>query len=157
MENLNTQDQLNACQESLSTLQSKYVYLNAELENYKRRVEKERASWITGCQAAVFADFLEIVDDFQRALDECKAKQESADFALYLAGFELTFKSLQKLLKKYDVTEITENNSFNTDNHEAIMQIKSESHSSGQIVQVLQKGYKIKNQVLRPSKVSIAE
>lgn len=157
MENLNIQDQLNACQESLSVLQNKYVYLNAELENYKRRVEKERASWITSCQASIFLDFLEIVDDFERALNEGKSKKGASDFATFLAGFELTFKSLQKLLKKYDIVEIEENDDFNTDNHEAIMQVKSESHTAGKVVQVLQKGYKIKNQVLRPCKVSISE
>ncbi|MCL4361206.1 nucleotide exchange factor GrpE [Candidatus Dependentiae bacterium] len=155
-ENLNTQQEEaenNKCCSELSELKNRYIYLNAEFDNYKRRIEKDRASWISNAQAQVILDFLTIIDDFDRAL-QTKLEQTSPE---NLSGLEMIRKSANQILKKYNVEEITDISHFDPVKHEAIMQVQSADHKPGDIVAVLQKGYTFKNQVLRPAKVSIAQ
>lgn len=144
----------NNCAQELAQLQQKYVYLQAEIDNYKKRTEKERLQWMQSAQSAVLSDLLEIVDDFERAL-----QQSSNDTTLgaHLTGFAMIEKALQKLLKKYDVQEIPQTNIFDARIHDAIMQVASDKHTSGEVVQTLQKGYTFKGNVLRPAKVSVAQ
>ena len=71
-------------------------------------------------------------------------------------GIEIE-KSFKNLLEKAGVEEIKTDIEFNPELHEAIMQINSDSHAEGEIVQTLQKGYKIKDRILRPAKVSLAK
>lgn len=144
----------NNCAEQLNEMKQKYIYLQAEIDNYKKRVEKERMQWMQSAQSVVFVDLLEIVDDFERALAQTNGK---ADLQAHLAGFEMIEKSLQKLLKKYDVQEIAQTNEFDAHKHDAIMQVASQEHQSGDVVGTLQKGYTLKGQVIRPAKVSVAQ
>lgn len=150
----NTLQEHDTCLEQLKQLQQKYIYLQAEIDNYKKRVEKERGQWIQSAQALVLTDILPIVDDFDRALEQAG---KTPELAKHVTGFEMIEKELQKFLRKYDVQEIPYTNTFDAHLHEAIMQTKSDSHQSGDIVQTLQKGYTFKGQVLRPAKVSVAE
>lgn len=149
-QNSSLEQQLAACHTQKDEWKDRCLRTAAEFENYKRRSEKERVSWITNSQAGVLGDLLEVVDDFERAM---AAKDEHAT----APGFELIYKSFQKLLHKYGVQEITETTEFDPTLHEAIMQVESADHQSGQIVQVLQKGYRFKDQILRPAKVSVAK
>jgi molecular chaperone GrpE (heat shock protein) len=144
------------CCQDLKDIKDRYIYLTAEFDNYKKRMEKERGQWIASAQAMVLKDILPIVDDFERALQQLQAQKLPSEIASHLAGIELIAKSLQKLLKKYDVQEITDVTTFDPEFHEAIMQVKSDQ-PSGSIVSVFQKGYKHKGQVLRPAQVSVAE
>ncbi len=73
------------------------------------------------------------------------------------AGFELIYKALQKLLEKYGVTQMKMGEHFDPMLHEAIMQVEDATKSSGDIAQVLQKGYMFKGEVLRPAKVSVVK
>lgn len=149
-QNPSLEQQLTECHAQKDEWKDRCLRTAAEFENFKRRSEKERVSWITNTQAAVLTDILEIVDDFDRAI---AAKQENAT----VPGFELIYKSFQKILQKYGVQEIKENTDFDPSLHEAIMQVDSADHQSGHIVQVLQKGYRFKDQILRPAKVSVAK
>lgn len=142
------------CSEQLQEIKQKYIYLQAEVDNYKKRVEKERTQWMQSAQSVVFVDLLEIVDDFERALQQTAGK---ADFAVHVTGFEMIEKALQKLLKKYDVQEIEHTHEFDVRLHDAIMQVASDKHQSGEVVGTLQKGYTFKGQVIRPAKVSVAQ
>lgn len=145
------------CCEDLKEYKNRYLYLNAEFDNYRKRIEKERIQWLASTQATVLTDVLSIVDDFERALQQLQSQQLPPEIVSHLAGIELIAKSLQKLLKKYDVEEISEVTTFNPELHEAVMQVKAEGQPSGSVVTVFQKGYKHKGQVLRPAQVSVAE
>lgn len=133
------------------------AYLAADFENYRKRMEKERLATFASAQGAVIADVLSIVDDFDRAFAELQQKQilEKPELATHLSGFELIYKSLQKLLQKYGVTEIEAQGTFNPELHEAVMQVDDPTIESGTIASVLQKGYRFKGGVLRPAKVSV--
>jgi len=149
--------QLQACQKELADLKDQFMRSAADFQNYKRRSDQERATWMLNAQSAVFKDLLAIVDDFDRAQEEHAKKERTPEMDAWLQGFEMIGKSLYKLLKKYDITPIKENKKFDPELHEALVQVDSDDHESGQIVSVLQKGFMIKDKLLRPAKVSVAK
>lgn len=134
----------------------KYLTLTADFENYKKRVITERSDWATEAQKRIVLDLLDVVDNFDRALEQEKKRRENADIS-WLAGFEMIYQSLEKLLAKYGVQHIADVSSFNPKYHEALMQVESDTVQSGDIVQVLQKGYTMNDKVIRPAIVSVAK
>lgn len=144
------------CCTELADTRQRYLYLHAEFENYKKRVEKERIQWINSGQAIIISEFLPIIDDFERAMQELQKHQVPAELKAFAEGFELISRSIHKFLKKNEIEEIKETE-FNPELHEAVMQVESTAHKSGDIVQVLQKGYRYKGQLLRPAQVSVAK
>ncbi len=149
-------DPVAACQEELLAWKDRALRMSADFENYKKRTEKEKVQWAKSNQSIILNDLLAIVDDFDRALEQAHKHPASAEFNSWLAGFEMTSKALNKMLQKFDVQEIKEDQVFNPEIHEAVMQVESPDHISGSIVKVLQKGYTFKGEVLRPAKVSVA-
>lgn len=148
----NFEQQLQECQTQKDAWKDQYLRTAAEFENFKKRSEKERGLWITSAQTSLLLDLLTIVDDFDRAFS-----QPTNDAKQMLAGFELIYKSLQKLLEKYGVEEMKNTIAFDPTLHEAISQVESPDHKTDDVVQVLQKGYMFKGNVLRPAKVSVAK
>jgi molecular chaperone GrpE len=132
-------------------------YLAAEFDNYQKRSEKEKAQWTPLAQARVLKDMLPIVDDFERALSESLRHDVSEDVTSHVKGFEMILSSFQKMLESYGVREISDISSFNPEHHEAVMQVQSDDVESGDVVEILQKGYIFKDHVLRPAKVSVAQ
>lgn len=149
-------NELKECQASLKEARDRQLYLQAEFDNFRKRVEKERAQAILYGQETIIDDILPIVDDFERALEQLRSQELPAEAASHLTGIELIAKSFHKFLKKHDVEEITENEVFDPQIHEAIMQVKSDK-PSGSVVLVLKKGYRHKGHILRPAQVSVAE
>lgn len=134
----------------------KYLTLTADFENYKKRVNSERADWAVEAQKRMVLDLLAVVDNFERALEQEKKREDNANVS-WLAGFEMIYQSLEKALAKYGVQVITDFSVFNPKYHEALMQVESDKHKSGEIVQVLQKGYMMNDKVIRPATVSVAK
>lgn len=130
--------------------------LNADFDNYKKRIAKEKISWIDNAQADLLLDLLPIIDNFDRAFSGYK-KGENKDLDKYIEGFELIYKSFIKFLEDHGVSEIKEEKVFNPEFHEGIAQIESPNNKSGEIVSVAQKGYMFKDKVLRPAKVAVAK
>ena len=131
-------------------LKEQLTYLSADLENMRKRFEKERAQWSTFAQIELIKKLLPIIDDFDRAF----SNTYNQDIQSQLQGFELVYKAFQKYLKDTGVEEITDTN-FDPEKHEAIMQVSDESKPAGSIAQVLQKGYVYKNVIIRPAQVSV--
>lgn len=142
------------CKMECEELKNKYFHLSADFQNYKRRLVQERADWGYEAQKGIILDILTVMDDFERAFAQEK-KHAEADAVL--TGFSLIYQALEKMLKKYDVLEITEHGVFNPEYHEALMHVDSPDHASGDIVDVMQKGYMFKGRVLRPATVSVAK
>ena len=145
-----------SCQEQLQHQKNRTLYLQAEFDNYKRRLEKERGSWIEAAQDTVLVDILPILDDMERALVELRTKEVSPEAATHAFGFELIAKGIMKVLKKYDIEEIPLSTTFDPQLYEAVMQVPSPAHASGEVVAILQKGYTRQGRVLRPAQVSVA-
>jgi molecular chaperone GrpE len=134
----------------------KYLSLTADFQNYKKRVVQERADWAHDAQKLVFVELLAVIDNFERALEQEK-KRENSEGVAWLTGFEMIYQSLEKILTKFGVQEITDFSVFNPKYHEALVQVESDKHRSGQVVQVLQKGYIMHDKVIRPATVSVAK
>lgn len=145
------------CASELTSVKEQLVRLGADFQNYKKRTEKDRAEWSSSAQAAVLLELLPLVDDFDRALSEAQKEGVNPEFAQWLAGFELIHKALYELLKNRKVEPIDQITTFDPELHEALMQVESEEHESGQIVQIMQRGFTFNGKVLRPAKVSVAK
>lgn len=144
------------CQELQST-RERCLYLTAEFENYKKRVSREKQEWIAVAQADLLTDILPIIDDMERALEQMREEKLNPEENKHLEGFHLISKEFFKLLDKYGITQIEEIKTFDPELHEALVQVESSDTQSGQIVDILQKGYKHKDRVIRPAKVSVAK
>ncbi|MGZ6251256.1 MAG: nucleotide exchange factor GrpE [Candidatus Chromulinivorax sp.] len=143
---------LQECQEQVNLWKNQAARVLADFDNYKKRMDKEQSLWISTAQVGVLKDLLTMLDNFERALAN---KSENAKDVY--AGIEMIYKSFVQVLQKYGVQEFTDYQEFNPELHEALMTVDSADHQSGQIVQVLEKGFMAKDKVLRPAKVSIAK
>lgn len=150
-------DELQQCQQQVQEWKEKYLRVQADLDNFSRRVEKEKATWMRVAQTTMLKDLLAVVDDVERAFSTNMVVALTPELQQWLAGFELVGKGLQKFLMSQGVEEITQLQSFDPHIHEALMQVSSPDHVAGAIMQVFQKGYLFKGEVLRPAKVSVAE
>lgn len=153
---LSEKEQLEKANAAATEWTEKYLSLTADFQNYKKRVTQERTDWAQDAQKSVLLDLLAIIDNFERALEQEKKREETAHVS-WLAGFEMIYQSLEKLLAKFGVQEITDFSVFNPKYHEALVQVDSDKHKSGDIVQVLQKGYTMHDKVIRPAIVSVAK
>src|SRR5690606_13963254 len=141
-----TKEALDKAQNSTAEWTDKYLSLTADFQNYKKRVDHERAEWSQVAQQKVFLGLLEIIDNFERALSQ-ERERENAEGVQWLAGFDMIYQSIEKLIHSFDVREITDHTVFNPKYHEALVQVESANHKSGEIVQVLQKGYMMHDKV----------
>lgn len=142
------------CQTQLNQVRDQFVRVSADFENYKRRMQKEQSQWFDLGQSKVLTQVLGIMDDFDRAM--AQSKDAPAQVASWIEGFDLIRKSLHKLLESFDVKEISADVPFDPELHEALVSIENSGKQSGEIVEILQKGYTYKGKVLRPAKVSVA-
>lgn len=149
------QAQLEACKATSEQWQNRYIQLSADMQNYKRRMEKEQLTWTRRAQETLLLQLLPIVDDFDRAIAEHK-KHSGGELTAWMVGFEMISKELYKFLSAARVTEITRQGAFDPILHEAIAQVDAPEVASGDIVEVIQKGYLLGDEVLRPAKVTVA-
>ncbi len=129
------------------------AYLSADFDNYKKRIEKERAQWMDQAAEDVLIHILPIRDDIDRGLVETGSEQQPG---LHSKGLELIAKGFSKVLAQYNVEEIPLKQEFDPHLFEAIMSVPSEQHTSGEVIAILRKGYMRKGKVLRPAEVSVA-
>ena len=130
----------------------KFLRLFAEFENYKRRTSKERLELFKTANQEVMTAMLPVLDDFDRALNEIqKAKDKNL-----LKGVELIHNKFRETLKNkgLEAMEVRSGDSFDADMHEAITQIQAPSDKlKGKIVDVVERGYKLGDKIIRFPKV----
>lgn len=150
------QSQTNYCEADLRLLKDKFVRLGADFQNYKVRVEKDRVLWMDKARMDVLLGLLRVVDDFDRALEESR-KNNNPELQQWLAGFELIHKALYQFLRTFEVTPMEDVKRFDATLHEAVTQIPSKDHQTGDIVDVMERGFMHKGSVLRVAKVIVAQ
>ena len=129
----------------------KYLRLMAEFDNYKKRSAKERENIYTDVRVDTITKFLPVYDNLERALNA-----ETADEA-YKKGVEMTFNQLLDVFKKLGVEPIpAAGEKFDPNFHNAVMHVEDENAGENEIVQELQKGFKIGGKVIRFSMVKVA-
>jgi molecular chaperone GrpE len=153
-----TVDPLEAAQAEASEWKDKYLRAHADFENSKKRLEKDKTNAVSYANEGFAKDILTVMDSFENALSAMENDENGSEaLAQMQEGVKLTYDQLKKILEKNSIKEIGCEGEFDPEVHQAIMQVESEAHEPGQIVQVMQKGYTIKDRVLRPAMVSTSK
>ncbi|CQD30549.1 nucleotide exchange factor GrpE [Staphylococcus capitis] len=133
--------------------EEKYLRLYAEFENYKRRIQNENQINKTYQAQGVLTDILPSIDNIERAL---QIEGDDESFKSLQKGVQMVHESLLRALKDNGLEEIeAEGQEFDPNLHQAVVQDDNPDFKSGEITQELQKGYKLKDRVLRPSMVKV--
>lgn len=128
----------------------------AEFENYRRRIERERAETAKYAAADVIKELLPVLDNLERAMEAAKTSPSEGASQLQ-EGVEIICKQFRDTLDKLGLTEVdAEDAHFDPHVHEAVGRVETDEHPEGTVVAVLQKGYFFKDRLLRPSMVSVA-
>ena len=151
------EDKIAKLELQLKESEDKYLRVHADFENIKKRLEREKYQAIDYASEKFAKDLLAPIDTLEMALASANADLEATELLTKLKeGIELTIKNFNTTFEKHNITKIETDGEFDPNVHNAVMQVDSENHESGQIVQELQKGYMLKDRLLRPSMVSIA-
>lgn len=142
-------------------LQERLLRLQAEFENFRRRGLKERQEAHNYGHQNLVKDLLPTVDNLERAIAASAGSAEGSggeDLQALLQGIELVQREFLGVLGKYGVARIeAANRPFDPNVHEAMTQIVDDSVPSGTVVQVLEEGYKLRDRMLRPSRVVVSK
>ncbi len=143
-------------EEKYETLNDKYMRLSAEYDNYRKRTLKERMELIKNAGEEILINFLPFIDNIERAKSSV---DDAKDINAVKEGITLIHKNLADFLKERGITEIKSiGEVFDTDMHEAITKIPAPKKDlKGKVVDVIEKGYKMKDKVLRYAKVVVGE
>ena len=129
----------------------RYMRLMAEFQNYKKRAAKEKTDTLQYANEKIVAELLPVIDNFERAL-----ATETDDLEGYAKGMQLIFEQFRKALENAGLEEIkAEDEVFDPNVHNAVMAENVEDKEDGVITKVLQKGYKLRDKVVRPSMVAV--
>lgn len=142
--------------EQVEKLNDRYLRLQAEFDNYRKRTIKERAELLKSASEDVLVGLLNVVDDMDRAME---IVEKAEDVKAVKTGMELIDQKFKDFIKQKGVIEIEAiHQEFDTDLHEAVTKIPApEEQLKGKIVDVIQKGYKLNDKVIRFAKVVIGE
>lgn len=135
----------------------RHLRLAAEYDNYRRRTLKERQDLLNYGNENLVKELLATVDNLERALSHARQQEEGVDRENLLEGIELTHRSLMQALEKSSVTIVGGvGEPFDPKVHEAIQQVASEEHPPGTVIEAYQKGYLMKDRLLRPALVVVS-
>ncbi len=152
-EELSVEEQLT---EELAAEKDKFLRLFAEFENYKRRTSKERIELFKTASSGVMQAMLPVLDDLDRAWVEIEKSQDDN----LIKGIELISTKFKATLKEkgLELLDVRQGDDFNADFHEAITQIPAPSKKlKGKIIDVIEKGYKLGDKIIRFPKVVIGQ
>jgi molecular chaperone GrpE len=154
---------LAALQKERDSLKGQFLRAVADFDNYRKRIERERRELSEYAAADVLLELLPIIDNFERALQACAvAPGATADkpdeSESFRRGIELIHKQMLDLLRKRGVTPIDALGAhFDPNVHQAVIHEPSDEHREGEVMQELQRGYKLGDRLLRPAMVKVAK
>ncbi|MCK4440963.1 MAG: nucleotide exchange factor GrpE [Sulfurovaceae bacterium] len=140
--------------------EDKFLRAHASFENSKRLLEKDKAAAVAYANESFATDILSVIDSLDSALsmiDNVDETDANEFLKKMKEGLTLVDEQLHKVLEKNHIKPVACDKEYDPNVHQAIMQVDSDKHESGQIVQVMQKGYTIKDRVLRPAMVTTAK
>ncbi len=150
-------DKLNEAFNKISELEDKLIRQNAEMVNFRKRKEEEVNKMLKFCNEDIIKEILPILDNFERAIliDDSNLTETEKQ---YLTGFKMIYSHLVNVIEKFDVKPIDGSDKpFDPVYHNAIMLEKKEGVPSGMVIEVLQKGYLLKDKVIRTAMVRVSE
>ena len=142
---------------NVEELQNKLLFNQAEFANYKRRREEETRNMLKYQNYDMALEIISVVDSFERAINIPEDKL-SDEVKKYLSGFKIMYTNLINILNKFEIHEIDVlNKEFDHNTSQALMMEKREGINAGIVIEVLQKGYMIKDKLLRAALVKVSE
>ncbi|MDD5167123.1 MAG: nucleotide exchange factor GrpE [Candidatus Omnitrophica bacterium] len=136
--------------------QDKCLRLQAEFENTRKRLEREKQDFVRFANEGIIVELLNVLDDLERTVELAESKHQ--DMPAFLKGVEMILSHLYDMLKEYGVKPIeAEGKIFDPHYHEALMQIENKDLAEHTVVEELQKGYLLNDRVIRTSKVKVSK
>lgn len=153
---IKTADKIKELEEVISQSDDRYLRLQAEFDNYRKRTLKEKMELTKSAGESIFLNILPVIDDFERALQSMDNKHEEGAIK---EGINLIYKRFIDFINQNGIKEIeAKEKDFDTDLHEAITKIPAPKEElKGKVVDVVQKGYTLNDKVIRFAKVVIGE
>ncbi|RXZ77186.1 nucleotide exchange factor GrpE [Paenibacillaceae bacterium] len=132
----------------------RYLRTQADFDNFRRRSIKEREELAQYASLKLVEQLLPVVDNFERALSASKG---TGEIESYSKGVDMIFRQLSQILEQEGLKPMdTVGQPFNPDFHQAIMQVESDDYEEGIVVEEVQKGFMLKDKVLRPAMVKVS-
>lgn len=150
-------DEIKEFEEKVKNLEEALLRKDADMINYRKRKDEEVGRMLEYSNEDIAKDLLPIVDNFERAinLDDDNLDDELSKF---LSGFKMIYCHLEEVLKKYEIKAIDEVKvPFDPNIHQGVLTEKVEGVEPGMVVEVMQKGYLLKNKVIRAAMVKVSE
>ncbi len=149
-----SQEESPSLEEQIEKSKQDYLYLAADFENFRKNAIKERSELIKYGNERLLRELLEVVDNFERALE---SDTSSATLDSFKSGVEMIFKDLNQLLQRFGVREVeSQGKRFDPNVHEALSSEPTNEVPVGHITQVFKKAYKFNDRLLRPAQVVVA-
>ncbi len=145
------QEPVEADEDAAAALEDRLLRLAAEFDNFRKRAARERQEYVTLANERIIGELLPILDDLERAL-VAAAEHEEAQLE---EGVRLVHRSLASLLERHGVRAIETDGKFDPHVHEALLTQPSEAEE-GSVLDVVQKGYRLGERVVRPARVVVA-
>lgn len=134
--------------------QQRILRVQADFDNFRRRTQKEKEELGKYASSKLITELLPVIDNFERAL---QASEENAEFESFSKGVSMIFRQLESVLAAEGLSAMKSvGEPFNPEYHQAIMQVESEEYEEGIVVEEVQKGYMLKDKVLRPAMVKVS-
>ena len=149
-----TQKKLEAAEAALAEEKDKYLRMLAEYDNFRRRTAKEQLELIETANGKLLEKLSEVQDNFERAF---ASENKAQDLEAFEKGMQMIYNQFAKILTDAGLEQIDPTGAeFDPNMHEALMQQPSETVPEGHVVTVFQKGYKLKNKILKTAKVIVS-
>jgi molecular chaperone GrpE len=150
-------DDLEALRGELAAVQERMIRLQADFDNFRRRALKEREEAHQYGHQNLVKDLLATVDNLDRAIEHAR-RSDGGDFESMLQGVELVHRELLGVLSNHGLTEIEAGNmAFDPNVHEAMAQQEDDSVPANTVIEVFQKGYRLRDRLLRPARVVVSK
>lgn len=141
-------------QELADEHQARTLRVQADFDNFRRRTQREKEELAQYATSKLVTELLPVMDNFERALATPAA---GADAEAFIKGVNMIFRQLEGVLMSEGLTAMeVVGQPFNPEYHQAIMQVESEEHEEGIVTEEVQKGYLLKDKVLRPAMVKVS-
>lgn len=147
------QERIQELESKLEEMGQKNLRLQADYDNFRRRTREEQAASLKYKSQSLLEQLLPALDNFERAL-KTEATNEQAK--TLIQGMEMVYRQLADALKHEGLTEVpTVGEKFNPNMHQAVMQVEDSEYESNTVIEELQKGYMLKDRVIRPAMVKV--
>ena len=145
---------LSNCREELKQAQDRVLRLAAECDNTRKRLEREKTDGIAYANESIMRQFIEVVDNLERAIEHGEKDENCKGL---LEGVRMTLKSLMDIFARFGAAPFESvGQGFDPNKHEAVMQEESSEYPDMTVTREFQKGYTLKDRLLRPAKVAVS-